>query len=176
MKLGFAQLSGMVLSFGLLFTWSPNAISQDSKAGTKLEVQAKYTGSGPVDEKHKIYVALWDSPDFVNGAAMPLMMKSSSSKDGLVVFNDLRTSPAYVSSVYDASGEWDAQSAPPEGSSLGLYAKTPGKPEPIDLTPGKTKTIQLSFDDSVKMQSGKRPDSCPNLCLGNVAPNLVLPT
>jgi hypothetical protein len=38
---------------------------------------------------------------------------------------------------------------------LGLYSKTPGKPEPIDAKPGKTVEIDLTFDDSVKMQAGK---------------------
>ena len=64
--------------------------------------------------------------------------------------------PAYVSAAYDPKGEWDGQSGPPpEGSSLGLYSKTPGQPEPIEIQPGKTATIELSFDDRVKMQSGK---------------------
>jgi hypothetical protein len=60
-----------------------------------------------------------------------------------------------VSAVYDPSGQWDAQSQPPEGSSLGLYSKTPGTPEPIDLKPGKTVSIELAFDDSVKMKGGQ---------------------
>ena len=77
------------------------------------------------------------------------------SKSGTVTFEDVKKAPAYVSAVYDPTGQWDAQSAPPEGSSLGLYSKSPGTPEPIELQPGKTTTIDLTFDDSVKMKSGK---------------------
>jgi len=39
---------------------------------------------------------------------------------------------------------------PPAGSSLGLYAKQPGVPAPIQLKPGKTTTISVTLDDSFK--------------------------
>lgn len=152
MKLGIVTLCAF--AFGALLTLPQRAVSQDSSAGSKLEVHLHYTGSGTVDEKHKIYAVLWDSPDFMQGGGMPVDMQSSSSKDGVVTFNNVQKTPAYVSAVFDPSGEWDAQSAPPEGSSLGLYSKTPGKPEPIDLKAGKTTSIDLPFDDTVKMRSG----------------------
>jgi hypothetical protein len=49
----------------------------------------------------------------------------------------------------------DAESPPPDGSSLGLYSKTPGQATAIDLEPGKATKIELAFDDSVKMKGGK---------------------
>ena len=152
MKLSVAAFAGLVMA--LLLTSPQKAVSQDSAAGSKLQVRTNYTGAGTVDEKHKLFVVLWDSPDFVTGGSMPVEIKSSSSKNGVVTFDDVKKTPAYVSAVFDAGGEWDAQSAPPEGSSLGLYSKTPGKPEPIDLKAGKTTSIDLAFDDSVKMRSG----------------------
>jgi hypothetical protein len=139
---------------GLLVTWPPQAVSQGKTA--KLEVQVHYSGSGTVDEKHKIYVVLWDTPDFVSGQEMPVEMEPATSKDGKVTFSDVKKTPAYISAVFDPTGGWDAQSMPPEGSSLALYSKaaTPGKPEPIDVTPGKTAAIELAFDDSIKMKAG----------------------
>ena len=132
-----------------------NGMSQTSNASYKLRVHAKYTGTGAVDEKHKVYVVLWDSPDFVKGGGVtPVAIQSITTKDGTVTFDDVKKTPAYVSSVYDPSGQWDAQSAPPEGSSLGLYSKTPQSPEAVELQPDKTTTIHLTFDDSVKMRSG----------------------
>jgi hypothetical protein len=143
-------------SFALLLSTPRVAISQESTAGSKLEVHVNYSGTGTVDEKHKIYVALWDSLDFVKGGeAMPLATDSTSSKDGTVTFESVTKTPVYVSTAYDPSGEWDAHSAPPDGTSVGLYSKTPGQPEPVDLKPGKTTKIELSFDDSVKMKGGK---------------------
>jgi hypothetical protein len=133
-----------------------NAPSQETHASYTLQVRVNYTGSGTVDEQHKIYIVLWDSPDFTKGEnMMPAAIQSTSMKHGTVTFDAIAKSPTYVSSVYDPTGQWDAQSAPPEGSSLGLYSKTPGTPEPIQLQQGKTTTIDLTFDDSVKMRSGK---------------------
>jgi hypothetical protein len=116
-------------------------------------VKLHYTGSGTVDEKHKILTFLFDSPDFVRGGTViPFAAKDAASKDGVVTFADLDRSPAYVSSVYDPSGAYDGQSGPsPSGSSLGLYSINPGEPAPVKLEEGKTAEIDITFDDSVKM-------------------------
>lgn len=137
----------------LLLTVTGHGSSQEANASYKLRVRVNYTGSGTVDQQHKVYVVLWDSPAFAKGeGVMPAGIESTASKDGTVTF-DVAKSPAYVSSVYDPSGQWDAQSAPPEGSSIGLYSKTPGTPAPITLKSGETTGVDLSFDDSVKMRA-----------------------
>jgi hypothetical protein len=119
-----------------------------------LEVQVSYTGSGTVDESHKVYVVLWDNPNFVTeeAGAPPIDLKGVSSKSASVQFDDVQTNPVYVSMVYDPSGKWDAASPPPSGSSLGFYAKEPGKPAPVKLDAGKTTKIAATFDDSFKMK------------------------
>jgi len=119
-----------------------------------LEIQLSYTGSGTVDESHKVYVVLWDTPDFVKeeAGAPPIDIKGVSAKSAAVQFNDVQKSPVYVSMVYDPTGKWDAASVPPAGSSLGLYAKEPGTPAPVQLEPGKTTKISAILDDSVKMK------------------------
>ena len=122
---------------------------------SKLEVHVKYSGTGTVDDKHKIYVALWDSPEFANKDMVPSAVQATSSKNGTVTYEHVTKTQVYVSAAYDPSGQWDAQSAPPEGSSLGLYNKTPGTPARIDLKPGKKTAIEVAFDDSVKMKGGK---------------------
>lgn len=72
----------------------------------KLIVKVKYTGPGTVDESHKIYVALWHTPDFVKEGSQlaPVSLKSTASNDGSVEFADIQKSPAYVSMVYDPTG------------------------------------------------------------------------
>lgn len=142
-------------AFGLLLNSPQIVMCQDSNTGSKLEVHINYSGTGTVDQKHKIYVALWDSPDFVKSEMPPFATQPSSSKDGVVTFENVKKTPIYVSTAYDPNGEWDAQSPPPDGSSLGLYSKTPGQPAPVNLKPGKTTKIELAFDDSVKMKGGK---------------------
>lgn len=153
MKVGF--LSAAALCLGVLLTVPRGGAFQAATPASTLEVHLNYKGAGTVDDKHKLYAVLWDSPDFVSGQAMPVELQSSADKHGALTFSNVKASPAYVSAVYDSKGEWDGQSGPPpEGSPLGLYSKTPGKPEPIDVKPGKTVSVELSFDDTVKMQAG----------------------
>ena len=131
-----------------------SALAANAQTGSsKLMVQVSYTGSGKVDESHKIYVVLWDNPDFVrSSAAPPIVVKGVTSKSAMAEFDDIQKNPVYVSKAYDPTGKWDAMSPPPNGSSLGLYAKEPGTPSPVQLQPGKTTTISAKFDDSNKKQ------------------------
>jgi hypothetical protein len=123
--------------------------------GASLIVRVSYAGSGTINDSHKIYVALWDSPDFVkdhSGSMEPMVVKPISSKSGSVRFDDVQKNPVYVSMAYDPTGAWQADSPPPAGTSLGLYAKQPGVPAPVELKPGKATTISATFDDSFKNQ------------------------
>lgn len=131
-----------------------SALAIHSQTGSsKLAVSVSYTGSGAVDESHKVHVVLWDTPDFVKGsAAMPIAIKTITSKSATAEFDNVAKNPVYVSMVYDPTGKWDAMSPPPNGSSLGLYAKAPTTPEPIELQPSKTTTITAKFDDSSTMK------------------------
>ena len=151
MKTNLIALLGSLLCG--LAVMPQQGISQDAAKGGKLEVHVKYEGSGTVDEKHKIYVVLWDSADFMSGGqSAPVAVLTTASKSGTVTFNDVKKSPAYVSAVFDVKGEWDPQAGPPpNGSPLGLYMKTPGQAEPIEIKASQTVSVELSFDDSFKM-------------------------
>ena len=151
-----SSLLASICLFGVSFAWPGRALAQGTSASSKLQVSVNYTGAGTVDDKHKIYVVLWDSPDFVHGGAMPVDIVPTSSKTGTVTFPDVKKSPAYVSTVFDPKGQWDGQSGPPpEGSSLGLYSKNPGEPAPIPVKAGETAKAEVTFDDSIKMPSGQ---------------------
>ena len=137
---------------GAIFASALTAIAQQESS--KLDVQVSYTGSGVVDQSHKVFIVLWDTPDFVNGdtAGPPIGVQAVASKSDVAHFDNLQKSPVYVSMIYDPSGKWDAASVPPPGSSVGLYSTEPGKPAPVKLDPGKTAKVSASFDDSQKMQ------------------------
>ena len=126
----------------------------DSDKSAKLQVHLEYTGAGTVDSTHKIYIVLWDSPDFVKGSAgqAPFAVQYIASKKGTATFSDIRKNPVYVSIAYDPTGKWEARSEPPVGASLGLYSKEPGVPAPVQLEPGKTTEISVKLDDSFKKQ------------------------
>jgi len=136
-----------IAAFLAIVTAYPAA--QTSADKRTIQVEINYTGSGTVDARHKIYVALWNSSDLSGGP--PVDLQSMDSKKGTVTFSDVQTVPAYVSTAYDPTGAWDAQSPPPSGSSIGVYSKNPPTPDPIDVAAGKTVTVSITFNDSAKV-------------------------
>ena len=135
-------------TFAFFVLLALSAVARTNENGRRIRVEVNYTGSGMVNASHKIHVALWDSADFNSGP--PAAVKSLDSKKGIVTFADVQRVPAYVTTAYDPTGTWDAQSPPPSGSSLGMYSKNPPKPEPIDVVPGNTVAVSIAFDDSAK--------------------------
>lgn len=125
---------------------------QTAAASRTLKMKVQYTGTGTVDEKHKIYVFLFNSTDFMQGQGQPIATNTIASKDQTVTFSDLNDSPVYAAVVYDPSGNYDGQSQPPTGSSTAIYAKSPNVPEPITIEPGKSAEVSITFDDTHKMR------------------------
>jgi hypothetical protein len=78
---------------GTVFVSALTATAQDRSA--KLEVQVSYTGTGAVDESHKVYVVLWDNPNFVTeeAGAPPIDLKGVSLKSASVQFDDSPNEP-----------------------------------------------------------------------------------
>ena len=147
---------GVLLSVAfLLFSIAAMQLSRAQEkpsSGGSVQVKLNYVGSGQVAERHKIWVFLFDSPDFVRGGAAPFGSKGTATKDGAVTFTDVAKSPVYVGTVYDPTGRYDGQSGPPpSGSSMGIYKKTQGEPAPVTVETGKNVSVDVSFDDTVKM-------------------------
>jgi hypothetical protein len=134
---------------GLFVLFAASVAAQTSADKRTIQVDVSYTGGGTVDAGHKIYVALWDSSDMSGGP--PAEVKSLDSKKGTVTFSSVQTVPAYVTTAYDPTGHWDAQSPPPSGSSLGMYGKNPPNPDAINVAPGKTVKVGITFNDAVKV-------------------------
>ena len=92
----------LLLAAGLLGLTSMVATAQQPKAEEKpaasrtLKAKMNYTGAGTVDEKHKIFLFVFDSPDFMQGGSMPVGFGSASAKDGTITVADLSVSPVYV--------------------------------------------------------------------------------
>jgi hypothetical protein len=143
----------LYLAFGMLILASGFQFggAQEKAATRTLKVKLKYSGSGTVDEKHKILVFAFDSPEFTQGSVMPFAVQGATSKEETVRFSEIGKSPVYIAAVYDPSGAYDGQSPPPSGSSVGMYTKAPPTPAPVNIDEGKTAEIDLPFDDSTKM-------------------------
>jgi len=133
-----------------------------------LKVKLNYSGAGLVDEKHKIYVLLFDGNpyaakklvDSTSDASPPfptadvchiLRRQSASGKNEVATFKDLTISPVYAVAFLDQNGSYDGLSVPNSGSPTGLYGKAPDTAKPIELAEGKTVKVVLTFDDSTKI-------------------------
>jgi hypothetical protein len=136
-------------ALGLFALLAASAVAQPTADSRTIQVEVDYTGAGAVNASHKIYVALWESADMSGGP--PAAVKSLDSKKGTVTFSNVQRVPAYVSTAYDPTGTWDAQTPPPSGTSLGMYAKNPPTPLPIDVAPGKSVKVSITFNDSAKV-------------------------
>jgi hypothetical protein len=130
------------------------AAAQQSAPARSLQVKLNYAGSGTVDEKHRIFVFLFDTPDFMQGGGvMPIASGSATAKDGTVTIANIGAATVYAVAAFDPNGAYDGTSGPPpQGSSMGLYSKEAGTPAPVKLEPGKPGQIVLKFDDSMKIQ------------------------
>ena len=136
-----------------------------ANAHRTLKVKLNYSGAGIVDEKHKIYVLLFDANpytakrlvDSTSNTTPPapatdvchiLRRQGSSGKNETLTFNDLGVSPVYAAAFLDEAGSYDGASDPASGSPMGSYGKAPDKVEPIKLEEGKAVEVVLGFDDS----------------------------
>jgi len=132
-----------------------------------LQVKLNYTGSGMVDENHKIYVLLFDSnpytasslidstsevtpPATAAGVSHILRRFSASRKNETITFEFLKSSPVYAAAFVDQTGNYDGHSDPAPGGPMGAYGKAPSKFAPIKLKDGKRVKIVIAFDDSAK--------------------------
>ena len=148
----FCCLTAGMLVLALVPLAAQQPKPEEKAAPRTLKLKLNYKGTGTVDAKHHIIVFLFDSPDFVQGGVMPMASGNGEAKDAVVTFSDLSTSPVYAVAVYDPTGEYDGMSGPPpSGSSMGVYGKTPGTPDPIKCEPGKVAEAELVFDDTAKM-------------------------
>jgi hypothetical protein len=87
----------------------------------------------------------------MNSGGAPISVRAATSKDELVVFKNLQMSPVFVSTAYDPSGRWDAASGPPPEASFGVLSKDPPNPDAVDIAPGQTARVTVTFDDSIKV-------------------------
>ena len=136
-------------------------------AHKRLKVKVNYTGAGVVDEKHKVWVLLFDANPFTaskledytssptppvpsEGVSHILRRQCTSDKNATVTFTDLTLSPLYAAAFFDKGGSYDGHSDPVSGSPMGVYGKAVDKAEPITLASGKPAEVVLTFDDSFK--------------------------
>jgi hypothetical protein len=156
-----------LVSMTVFIFWLAPVTVMAAPAQKKLTVKVNYTGAGTVDEKHKIWVMLFDANPFTalkledhssaptppvpaEGVSHILRRQSASGKNRAVTFSDLSVSPVYAVAFFDKNGSYDPHSDFVSGAPMGVYGKSPDKAEPIILGVGKNVEVVLAFDDSTK--------------------------
>jgi uncharacterized protein (DUF2141 family) len=139
------------LSIAFVTAAMASLLAAQNKADKSLTVTVNYTGSGTVDESHKLFVFVFDTPDFIQGNGVPIAGQSATQKSQKVTFPNLSPDTVYLVAVFDPTGGYDGKSGPPpSGSPTGLYGDG-GSPAPVKLESGKTAQVTITFDDSFKM-------------------------
>jgi hypothetical protein len=137
-----------------LFAHLAKSQPQTPALDSTLEVRVTYTGAGVVDPAHKLYVMLWDTPDFAkdDSKLKPLDAKAVTTKSAAVRFTKIKKGPVYISMVYDPQGGYTGKVPAPANASIGLYSSEQGIPTPIELKPSQTASITARLDDSTKLK------------------------
>src|SRR5882757_1951811 len=78
-KKSFGVAASVILLLCAVFTLQYGR-AQEGSPLRGLQVKVHYKGSGTVDEKHKILVFLFDSPEFGHSHVMPFAVMSTNSK------------------------------------------------------------------------------------------------
>ena len=115
-------------------------------AAESLKVTVKYTGKGQVDQDHRIWIWLFDSPDIGPGSS-PIAEGSVDANGGVATFEGLTTGKIWIAAAYDERGGFGGNAPPPPGAPIGIYGTAAGAPAPVK--PGED--AMLSFDDSIRM-------------------------
>lgn len=114
-----------------------------------LQVKVEYQGEGPVDTDHRIWIFVFDNPNFGSGGSMPIAMASSDTNGKVVEIGGLSADTVYIATMYDEAGGYLAMGPPSPGTPVGVHGDATG-PKAVALA--DTKEVAIYFDDSFRMQ------------------------
>jgi len=128
---------------------SGNARAGQEAASGKLSVVLNYTGSGTVDQDHRIWIWLFDTPN-ISTDSQPLATGVVSSNGAAYKFVGL-PKDVYIAAAYDEKGGYDGTSgAPPSGTPYTIYGGGSGAASAVP-TGGDTASVTVSFDDTLRI-------------------------
>ena len=125
------------------------AASADARvaAGT-VKVTLTYKGKGTVDDAHRVWVWLFDTP-VIGPASMPIAELSVDKNGSTATFEGVSAERVWIAAAYDERGVMMGNAPPASGSPLGIYVGSDGAPR--SLVPGDSTVAVLTFDDSFRM-------------------------
>ena len=147
------MMKRIALSLAIAAALATGAVAEAIDAGpadsldSSVRVTVKYTGKGPVDETHRVWVWLFDTPDIGPGS-MPIAELSIGKNGDTASFDSVTAAKVWIAAAYDVQGTMSGSAPPPSGTPVGVYASSTGALEGVK--PGE-KPVTLTFDDSFRM-------------------------
>lgn len=145
------RLALLTLGSTLLATSSPialTAVTRTDVAAGALTVTVRYTGQGSVDDGHRLWIWLFDTPD-IGPNSMPIHEAFVSTNGGSTTIEGVGPDRVWIAVAFDQRGGSTGNAPPASGSPVGIHAGADGRPTPVD-TASKVTTL-VTFDDSVRM-------------------------
>lgn len=135
---------GLAILAGTMATVAATA----GESRSTLRVTVDYKGAGTVGPSNRVWIWLFDTPDFASGAAMPVAERSLTENGATAEFTGLPPGPVWVAVAYDSAGGFAGSGPPPSGSPVGTHVEN-GAPAPVET--GTDAAITIVFDDSTRM-------------------------
>ena len=117
-------------------------------AAGAVTVTVRYTGQGTVDDGHRLWIWLFDSPDIGPGS-MPIHEAFLATNGGSTTIEGLGPDRVWIAVAYDQRGGSAGNAPPASGSPVGIHAGADGRPIAVDTR--ERATALVTFDDSVRM-------------------------
>jgi hypothetical protein len=113
-----------------------------------LDVTVTYQGKGEVSAKNEVSIFLFTDPN-INESSMPVAVGTVEANGGHFLFTDLPPL-VYIAVVYDDTGTYNRDTAPPPGTPVSVYGMATGAAAE-GVKPGKDAKVTVTFDDSTRM-------------------------
>lgn len=124
------------------------AVTTHTGQAGSVTVTVRYTGQGTVDDGHRLWIWLFDTPD-IGPDSMPIHEAFVSANGGSTTIEGVGPDRVWIAVAFDQRGGSTGNAPPASGSPVGIHAGTDGRPTPV--VTGDKATALVTFDDSVRM-------------------------
>ncbi len=143
------RLGAILLTVTALAYAPATASSLDDTLAGDVKVTVKYTGKGEVDDTHRLWIWLFDSPNIGPGA-MPISESSLTKNGDAATFKAVSAEQVWIAVAYDEKGGFAGSAPPPTGAPVMIYGAETGAFTAV--APGDDAAVTVTFNDSMRMQ------------------------
>lgn len=116
----------------------------------ELGVTIEYKGTGTVDQDHRVWIWLFDTPN-ITADTMPLATGVVAENGKAYQFVGL-PKEVYIAAAYDEKGGYDGSSGPPpQGTPITIHGMATSGAATAVPTGGVDAKVVVAFDDSMRM-------------------------